>query len=143
MTKKKRSKSTAENTIRNVRRNSRRRSHQSCGHFDDIKAKWRYGFWGDTTLSNMKNMPQIDLILLDLMPPRQVSGYDVFDALRQLPEFQDVPVVAVTASDPDVEMNKARQKGLNGYISKPINRRLFPQQVKAVLDGEEVWGDDF
>ena len=102
-----------------------------------------FDHWGDTTLSNMKNMPQLDLILLDLMLPKQVSGYDVFDALRQLPEFQDVPVVAVTASDPDVEMNKARQKGLNGYISKPINRRKFPQQVKAVLNGEEVWGDEF
>ena len=99
--------------------------------------------WGDTTLSKMKNMPEIDLVLLDLMLPRQVSGYDVFDAFRQIPEFQNIPVVVVTASDPDVEMNKARQKGLNGYISKPINRRRFPQQVKAVLDGEEVWGDDF
>ena len=102
-----------------------------------------FDHWGDTTISKMRETSDIDLILLDLMLPRQVSGYDVFDAFRKIPELQKIPVVAVTASDPDGEMNKARQKGLNGYISKPINRRRFPQQVKAVLDGEEVWGDDF
>jgi CheY-like chemotaxis protein len=102
--------------------------------------------WGDKTLKKMvlaNDSFKIDLIILDLMLARQVSGFDIFQLLRQDATLKEVPVVVVTASDPDVEMNKARTMGLNGFISKPINRWKFPEQIATVLNGGEVWGDDF
>ncbi len=97
--------------------------------------------WGDTTLDKMVSSPfKIDVILLDIMLPGQISGYDIFDAIQEIPELKGIPIVAVTASDPDVEMNKARKKGFNGYISKPLDRSKFARDIKAVLEGEEVWG---
>ncbi|WP_420641720.1 response regulator [Candidatus Leptofilum sp.] len=97
--------------------------------------------WGDTTLSRLKNHPfPLDLILLDLMLPGQASGYDVYDAIREMPELDGVPVVAVSAADPDVEIPKAREKGFHGFISKPINRRHFPDQLIEILAGETYWG---
>ncbi len=97
--------------------------------------------WGDTTLKRMRLVPkEYDLILLDLMLPGRASGYDVYDAIREVPEFQHVPVVAVSAADPDVEIPKVKAKGFSGFISKPINRREFPNQLIAVLNGENVWG---
>ncbi|MCP4428091.1 MAG: response regulator [Chloroflexi bacterium] len=96
--------------------------------------------WGDTTLARLlDNSYLIDLILLDLMLPGKISGYDVFDAIKATPELSDVPIVAVTASDPDVEMPKTKAKGFNGYISKPINRYKFPKQLNQVLNGVDVW----
>lgn len=98
--------------------------------------------WGDTTLKKMLSYPYgIDIILLDLMFPQKVTGYDVFDAIRETPELAHIPIVAVTASDPDVEMKKVRDKGFNGYISKPVDRYKFPKQLEAILNGEEVWGE--
>ncbi len=96
--------------------------------------------WGDTMLEKMMNYPfQLDLILLDIMLPGTATGYDVLDAIRMITEFKDVPIVAVTASDPDTEIPKAREKGFDGYISKPINRFRFPEQLVAILNGESIW----
>lgn len=97
--------------------------------------------WGDTTLRRIQNYPQlVDLFILDLMLPGQTSGYDVFDAIRELPQFNDVPVLIVSASDPDIEIPVAQSKGLSGFISKPINRHKFPSQVVSIMDGENIWG---
>jgi two-component system, sensor histidine kinase and response regulator len=79
------------------------------------------------------------VILLDLMFPARVSGYDVYDVIRQHPQFNGVPIVAVSASDSAVEIPKAREKGLSGFISKPIEGRLFVGQIASVLSGEPVW----
>ena len=99
-----------------------------------------YDNWGDTTLKKMSDYKSdIDLILLDLMLPGNVTGYDVYGAIREVPEFENVPVVAVSASDPDVEIPKAKGLGFSGFISKPINARRFPSQLADILNGEAIW----
>ena len=99
--------------------------------------------WGDTTLRRIQNYPQaVDLFILDLMLPGETSGYDVFDAIREFPQFNDVPVVIVSASDPDIEIPVAQGKGLNGFISKPISRHKFPSQILSIMDGANIWGGE-
>lgn len=99
-----------------------------------------YDHWGDATLKKMLySVGNIDLILLDIMLPGKISGYDIFDVIKKNPEFANTPIVAVTASDPDLEIPKAREKGFNGYISKPIDRNQFPQDLLTVIEGGEVW----
>jgi CheY-like chemotaxis protein len=96
--------------------------------------------WGDTTLSKLSNgTTKVDLIILDLMLLHGRSGYDVFDAIRKEDSLKDIPVVIVSAADQDIEMPRAREKGLNGYISKPIDRHNFPMQIEAILNGEAIW----
>jgi CheY-like chemotaxis protein len=80
-----------------------------------------------------------DLILLDLMFPMGISGYDIFDAIRRNMILGHIPVVAVSAADPSIEIPKARSKGFAGFIGKPVDLELFPQQIAAVLNGESVW----
>jgi CheY-like chemotaxis protein len=96
--------------------------------------------WGVETAQTIKAFMPIDVILLDIHLPNNVTGYDVFDHIKALPELADVPIVAVTASDPDREMKKAKEKGFNGYISKPIRTKSFIRSLLAILNGEEVWG---
>jgi CheY-like chemotaxis protein len=96
--------------------------------------------WGDTTLKKILSYhAKIDMILLDLMLPGDVSGYDVFDALRSHEKLRDVPIVAVTAADPDIEFPKVRAKGFNGFISKPINRHQLASDLLSIMNGEEIW----
>jgi two-component system, chemotaxis family, sensor kinase CheA len=85
----------------------------------------------------LRQLP-VDIILTDLMLPNNVSGFDVFDQLRQVPELANIPIVAVSAADPDVVMPKARQKGFAGYVGKPITP-LISQYVAGVLNGKPVW----
>ncbi len=96
--------------------------------------------WGVETAQTIKAFMPIDVILLDIHLPNNVTGYDVYDAIKELPELANVPIVAVTASDPDREMKKAKDKGFNGYISKPIRTKTFVRSLLAILNGDEVWG---
>lgn len=98
--------------------------------------------WGIQTIDRIRKFMPIDLILLDLMLPQNISGYDIFDKIRARDELKDVPVIIVSASDPDVEMRKARKKGCAGFIRKPLRFNTFARQIVSVLNGEEIWGDE-
>jgi len=99
-----------------------------------------FDVWGATTLTQMKALPKIDIILLDLMLQRtKLNGYDIYDQIRTEPKLDEIPVLLVTAADADVELPVARKKGFNGYIAKPINREMFGQQIADALEGKDVW----
>lgn len=103
-------------------------------------AKVDFERWGGAgTLIRLKAFMPVDLILLDLMFPENVTGYDIFELIRRQPAFAHIPVVAISAADPSVEMQKVRTKGFNGFISKPINLVQFPQQIVSVMEGKRVW----
>src|SRR5262245_28947445 len=107
-------------------------------------AKVGFERWGGAdVLVRLKSFMPVDLILLDLMFPKNVTGYEVFNLIRSDPSFDAIPIVALTASDPAVELPRVRKQGLAGYISKPINLRWFPQQVATVLEGSSVWPTDW
>jgi CheY-like chemotaxis protein len=95
--------------------------------------------WATETLNHLKKFAPIDVILLDLMLPGQITGYDIFQQIRQCPEFNYTPIVAVSAADVSTAVPKAQDMGFSGFISKPIDFRLFAQQIKQVADGESIW----
>src|ERR1700694_1595015 len=73
-----------------------------------------YDRWGTDTIQKLLDFKPIDLVLLDLMLPYGVSGYDIFDEMRCLPELAAVQEVIISASDPSVELPKAKAKGFSG-----------------------------
>jgi len=95
--------------------------------------------WGHDVTYQMRNMYKCDLIILDLMLVEGKSGFEVFKEIRSLPRFQSVPIVAVSAIDPSVAIPRARSLGFTGFIAKPIDKNLFPQQVLEVINGAEHW----
>jgi two-component system cell cycle response regulator DivK len=74
-----------------------------------------------------------DLILVDMGLP-DVDGQTVVTLLRQIPDMQAIPIVAVTAWPPDKAMEMAERYGCDGCITKPIDIRAFPGQVAAYLE---------
>ena len=100
-----------------------------------------YDRWGRETIERIIKAMPIDIILLDLMLPNGVSGYDIFEQIKATPELNGLPVVAVSASDPGIEMNRARQKGLMGFISKPVDHKRFPHHIATIIEGTPFWGD--
>jgi CheY-like chemotaxis protein len=101
--------------------------------------------WGRDALCRLQAFKNIDLIILDLMLPGGVSGYTIFDEIRNLPEYAHIPIIAVSAAEPSVAIPTTQQKGFSGFIAKPINDDLFPNQIARVIAGETVWyaGDRF
>ncbi|MFA4918920.1 MAG: response regulator [Thermodesulfovibrionales bacterium] len=84
-----------------------------------------------------------DLILLDISLPK-LDGYEVAKRLKNMEEFKDIPIVAFTAHAMKGDREKVIVAGFEGYISKPINIREFPDQVKLYIRGkrESVLGGE-
>ena len=84
-----------------------------------------------------------DLILLDITLPK-LDGYEVAKRLKNMEEFKDIPIVAFTAHAMKGDREKVIVAGFEGYISKPINVREFPDQVKLYIRGkrESVLGGE-
>lgn len=79
-----------------------------------------------------------DIVLLDIhMEP--INGFDVLHILRQHPDYQTQPVVALTASVMSDEVSLLKQSGFNSLIAKPIKEVTFPQQLMNILNGQEIW----
>jgi two-component system cell cycle response regulator DivK len=95
--------------------------------------------WGQATLTQLKRLPKVDAIILDLMLAHHINGFDIYDQIRACREFAQVPIVAVSAMDPAVAIPLARDKGFAGFIAKPIDTKRFPEQIASVIEGEQVW----
>ena len=72
------------------------------------------------------------VILLDLKLPR-VSGLEVLRQLRIHPVSQDLPVVVLTSSSEDQDIETAYRLHANSYIVKPVNFDKF-MEVAAQIE---------
>ncbi|KAB2902666.1 MAG: response regulator [Anaerolineae bacterium] len=102
-------------------------------------AKTAIDRWGVDALPRIRAFAPVDLILLDLMFPAGISGFDIFDEIRRESDLAHIPIIAVSAMDPSLAIPKTQIKGFNGFIPKPIEYELFVHQIVSVLEGETVW----
>ncbi|MBU1996892.1 MAG: response regulator [Candidatus Omnitrophica bacterium] len=70
----------------------------------------------------------IDLILLDLNMLR-MNGFEVLEHRNSDPDLKDIPVVILTSSLNDKDIEKAYELGANGYLAKPIEIDVFMETV--------------
>lgn len=82
--------------------------------------------------------PQPDLILLDIhVDP--FTGFDMLAMIRNRPEYDATPVVALTASVMNEEVQILQDSGFHGVVSKPLNLDEFPNIIQRIMQGEEIW----
>ena len=75
---------------------------------------------------------QPDLILMDINLP-EIDGYEVTARLKQLPGLSRIPIIAVTANVMKGDREKTLAAGCDGYIQKPIDIDLLPDQIERFL----------
>jgi CheY-like chemotaxis protein len=71
------------------------------------------------------------LMLLDLKLPR-LSGFEVLTWLRDKSTLKHLPVVVLTASEYQTDINRAYALGANSYLVKPPDTEALLEMVKAV-----------
>lgn len=81
---------------------------------------------------------RLDIILLDIHV-EPIDGFEMLRLLRQMPQYADTPILAVTASVMNEEVESLKRAGFDGAISKPIPIDAFPQIVYAALEGNKIW----
>jgi two-component system cell cycle response regulator len=65
-----------------------------------------------------KNRP--DLILLDYIMPK-MNGLEFLEAIRAMPDYDEVPVVMITALDCKEVLYRALELGANDFLNKPVD----------------------
>jgi len=76
-----------------------------------------------------------DLILMDMGIPG-MDGYEATTRIKTIPELMQIPVVALTARVMDGDRERSLTAGCDGYISKPIDVREFPELIRSFLNGK-------
>lgn len=82
--------------------------------------------------------PQPDLILLDIhMKP--LTGFEMIEIVHQHTAYDTVPVVALTASVMNEEIEMLKTAGFQGVVAKPVNMDEFPNLLERMMSGEKIW----
>ena len=101
-----------------------------------IHCEWKTS--GYELVEYTNTLPRLDLILINTDLPYE----DVFDLLkfiRPSDRLKIVPIVGV-ATEASIELlQKAQNAGFAGFLVKPLDPDLFPDQIRKILAGESVW----
>jgi two-component system alkaline phosphatase synthesis response regulator PhoP len=88
------------------------------------------GHNGEEALQKLVEKP--DLILLDIMMPK-LDGFETCKRIRENKEFENVPIVFLTAKAGEIDEIKGLELGASDYIQKPISPNKLIARVKSNL----------
>ena len=101
-----------------------------------IHCEWKTS--GYEVVEYADTLPRLDLILMDIRLPYE-DGYGALKKIRASERLKTIPIIAVTAEASQEQMNKARASGVDGFLGKPLDPDRFPDQIRRILSGEQVW----
>jgi two-component system response regulator len=83
--------------------------------------------------SDVESAPLPELILLDLNLPG-TDGRDVLEELKKDPTLKNIPVIVLTTSSDEKDINNCYQAGANSYIQKPVDLQGFFAAIQRLKD---------
>ena len=75
--------------------------------------------------------PRPDLILLDLNMPRK-DGWEVLQEIKSDPDLSLLPVIILTTTDDEREIQRCYDLGANVYITKPVDYDGFANAIRQL-----------
>lgn len=89
---------------------------------------------GAEALEEVKKQ-KFDLILMDMQMP-VMNGFEATEKIRQLKEYKDTPIIALTAFAMKGDREKCIDAGATDYIPKPIDSHEFIEKVKYYTESK-------
>lgn len=91
---------------------------------------------GVECLDILKDDSDFDLILMDIMMP-EMDGYETIQKIRAIPDFLQLPVIALTAKAMKEDREKCMEAGASDYIMKPIDPGKLISLIRVWLFSQE------
>lgn len=91
---------------------------------------------GTDRFSDRYTYPEPDLVVMDLKMPRK-GGFEVLEWFRNLQEGALIPVVVLTSSNRESDVQRAYSLGANSYFVKPSNFDEFREMIQVIY---HYWG---
>jgi signal transduction histidine kinase/DNA-binding response OmpR family regulator/HAMP domain-containing protein len=80
---------------------------------------------GRMGIEQLQRTPDVDVVLMDIMMP-EMDGYQTMRAIRKLPRFKTLPIIALTAKAMKGDRDKCIEAGASDYVTKPVDlEQLF------------------
>jgi len=84
---------------------------------------------------NYTDVPTPAIMLLDLKMPR-MDGFEVLEYIKKSEQYKKIPIIVLTTSNREQDIQKAYNLGCNSYIVKPVN---FENFIKSVIEIHKYW----
>jgi len=85
---------------------------------------------GNDALKKISQNP--DLIVLDIMMP-EMDGFELYQQIKTNKEYQDIPIIFLTAKSGETDEIKGLDLGASDYIQKPISPKKLIARIKSNL----------
>ena len=88
--------------------------------FERCGAQVLYAENGREGIDVVERTEDVALVLMDVMMP-ELDGYATTEAIRRMPQFTDLPIIALTAKAMKGDREKSISAGASDYIPKPVD----------------------
>ncbi|MEU3936238.1 HAMP domain-containing protein [Streptomyces sp. NPDC029044] len=87
---------------------------------------------GRRGIETLVNNPDVALVLMDVMMP-EMDGYTATAEIRRMPQYAELPIIAVTAKAMPGDRDKSLASGASDYVTKPVDTRDLMACVRRWL----------
>ncbi len=96
---------------------------------------------GEEAVAAVKN-ESFDGVLMDIQMPK-MNGYQATRLIRAMPEYDDLPIIAMTAHAMKGDEEKCLEAGMDGYVAKPINQDRFFYTLWRLLRNRKRLAEEY
>lgn len=78
---------------------------------------------------------KVDLIFLDINMPN-MNGIEFLEHIRQVDEFQQIPVVVISTEGSNDRIQKLEELGITAFLRKPVTAEQIAELVNSLMEAK-------